>query len=344
MINSLSKSLRKISFFGVRCFVLSALIGLTFVLNIVTSVHAQTSAAPWPNKPIRFIVPYAPGGFGDTRARQVSAELSKVLGQQVIVENKAGAGGVLGTDLLAKSAPDGYTMSMGNLAPLAVNRFLMKSLPYDPLKDLQPVVLIEISPLVLTAAPNLPVSNLRELVALAKSKPGTLTFASSGIGGAHHLSGEMFKRIVGVDIQHLPYKGGAPAATDLLGGHVSMMFEMGYAALPSIKAGKIKALAVTSTKRLMQLPDVPTLSESGLSGFESYNWQGIVVPAGTPRAIVDRLNKEVNAMLANGPVKDAINLVASEAAGGTPEQFAAFIRIEGEKWGKVVREAGIKAE
>jgi tripartite-type tricarboxylate transporter receptor subunit TctC len=301
-------------------------------------------AGAWPTKTIRWVVPYAAGGFADTRARKIGEKLSRTLGQPVVVENKGGAGGVLGTDAIAKAAPDGYTIGSGNLAPLAVNVSLMKKLPYDPVKDLQPVVLIETGPLILTVGPNLRVSTVSELIAEARARPGQISFASSGTGGAHHLSGEMFRIQTGTQMIHVPYKGGAPAATDLMAGHVSIMFEMGYAALPAIKAGRIKALAVTSKNRLAVLPDVPTLDESGLKDFESYNWQGVVVPAGTPPEIVARLNRELNALLKDPEVRELIESSGSQVGGGTPEQFGALIRTETDKWARVVRAANIQPE
>lgn len=229
------------------------------------------------------IVPYAPGGFADTRVRLLARKLGESLGQPIVVENKAGAGGVVGTNLIAKAAPDGYTIGTGNLAPMAVNPSLMKDMPYNPQKDLAPVILIENSPLVLSVNNELPVKTLADLIAMAKKQPGKLSFGSSGVGGAHHLSGEMFREQAKIDIVHVPYKGGSLAATDLMGGHISMMFEMGYSALPAIQGQKIHPIAVTSAQRLAVLPDVPTMAESGLPGFESYNWQGIVAPP-APRA------------------------------------------------------------
>ena len=298
----------------------------------------------WPGKPIRWIVPYAAGGFADIRARKLAIDLAKNLGQTVYIENRVGAGGVIGTDAVAKAAPDGYTIGMGNLAALAVNVSLMKKLPYDPLKDVQPVVLIERSALIFTAGPGLSVNTVQEMIAYAKANPGKLGFGSSGVGGAHHLSGEMLKLRTGIDIVHVPYKGGAPAAADVIAGHLPMMFEMGYAAVPSLKGGKIRALAVTSSQRLPLLPDVPTMAESGLPGFESFNWQGVVVPAGTPRAIVDRLNREFNAILALPEQRDAIVATASEVGGGTPEEFDNLIRSETVKWAEVVKAAKIQPE
>ena len=314
---------------------------LIFVLLASTSAISQEN---YPSKPIRWIVPYAAGGFADIRARKIGVDLARALGQPVVIENRAGAGGVVGTDAVAKAAPDGYTIGMGNLAALAVNVSLMKKLPYDPPKDLQPVVLIERSPLILVAGPGLKANSLQELIAYARANPGQVGFGSSGIGGAHHLSGEMLKLRTGIDMVHIPYKGGAPAAADLMAGHLPMMFEMGYAALPSVKAGKTRALAVTSAQRVALLPDVPTMAEAGLPGFESYNWQGIVVPAGTPRAIVDRLNREFNAILALPEQRDAILATASEVAGGTPEAFRDLIRSETVKWVPVIQAAKIQPE
>ena len=310
----------------------------------LAAAGAGSAQERWPAKPVRWIVPYAAGGFADIRSRRIGLDLAVALGQPVVIENRTGAGGVLGTDVVAKAPPDGYTMGMANLASLAVNVSLMKKLPYDPLKDLAPVVLVEKSPLILSVALGVQATSLPELIALAKAKPGQLAFASSGVGGAHHLSGEMLRQRAGIDIVHIPYKGGAPAATDLIAGHVPMMFEMGYAAIPSIKAGKVRALAVTSAQRLALLPDVPTMAEAGLPGFESYNWQGVVAPAGTPREIVERLNREINAILAKPEQREAIAATGSQVAGGTPEEFREFIRVETAKWARVVKDANIQPE
>lgn len=304
----------------------------------------RAQADNWPSKPITLIVPYAPGGFADTRVRLLARKLGESLRQTVVVENKAGAGGVIGTNLIAKAAPDGYTIGTGNLAPMAVNPTLMPAIPYDAQKDLAPVVLIENSPLVLSVHNTLPVKNLQDLIALAKKEPGKLTFGSSGVGGAHHLSGEMFREQAGIDIVHVPYKGGSLAATDLMGGHITMMFEMGYSALPSIQSKKVHPIAVTSLKRLDVLPDVPTMAESGLPGFESYNWQGIVAPAGTPAPIIARLNSEFNKILKDPEVAKAIADTGSQAGGGTPEEFGAFIKSETEKWAKVIKAGNISLQ
>ena len=319
-----------------------SLLAMTAALPL-TQVSAQP-APEWPTKSITLIATYAAGGSADTRMRLLARKLTEKLGQPVVVENKGGAGGVIGTGVIAKAAPDGYTIGSGNMAPLAVNPSLMKKMPYDPVKDIAPIILIESSPLVLSVANSLPVKNLAELIALAKKEPGKLTFGSSGVGGAHHLSGEMFREIAGLDITHVPYKGGSPAATDLMAGHLSMMFEMGNSALPSIQAGKIRPLAVTSKTRLAILPEVPTMAESGVADFESYNWQGIIGPAGIPPAIIGKLNKVLNEILQDPDVLKAIADTGSQPRGGSPEAFAQFIGTEREKWAKVITAAGIKAE
>ena len=306
---------------------------------------AQAQATDWPAKPITMIVPYAPGGFADTRVRLLARKLGESLGQPIVVENKAGAGGVVGTNLIAKAAPDGYTIGTGNLAPMAVNPSLMKDMPYDPLKDLAPVILIENSPLVLSVNNELPVKTLADLIAMAKKQPGKLSFGSSGVGGAHHLSGEMFREQAKIDIVHVPYKGGSLAATDLMGGHISMMFEMGYSALPAIQGKKIHPIAVTSAQRLAVLPDVPTMAESGLPGFESYNWQGIVAPAGTPAAIVDRLNQDINAITASPDMRQRMEAMgALVPAGQPPAAFGEFMRTEIDRYGAIVKLSGAKME
>ncbi len=326
----------------------SIAVSLLAISSLSTAV-AQTptpsgDAQAWPAKSITLVATYAAGGFADTRMRLLARKLTDKLGQPVVVENKSGAGGVIGTAVIAKAAPDGYTIGSGNLAPLAVNPTLMTMLPYNPQKDLAPVILIENSPLVLSVANSLPVKNLADLIALAKKDPGKLTFGSSGIGGAHHLSGEMFRNLANIDIVHVPYKGGAPASTDLMAGHLSMMFEMGYAALPAIKGQKIRPLAVTSTKRLALLPDVPTMVELGISDFESYNWQGIIAPAGTPAAIISKLNAALNEILLDPDVIKQISDTGSQAGGGTPEDFARFIASETTKWAKVIRAANIQPQ
>jgi len=317
---------------------------VAMIAALSTTQATAQSASEWPTKSITLIAPYAAGGSADTRMRLLARKLTEKLGQPIVVENKGGAGGVIGTAAIAKAAPDGYTIGSGNMAPLAVNPSMMKKMPYDPVKDITPIILIEQAPLVLSVANSLPVKNLADLIALAKKEPGKLTFGSSGVGGAHHLSGEMFRETAGLDITHVPYKGGSPAATDLMAGHLSMMFEMGYSALPSIQAGKIHPIAVTSKTRLAILPDVPTMAESGVADFESYNWQGIIGPAGIPEPIIAKLNKVLNEILQDPDVLKAIADTGSQARGGSPEAFAQFIETERTKWAKVIKAAGIKPE
>ncbi|MDC7787495.1 tripartite tricarboxylate transporter substrate binding protein [Rhodoplanes sp. TEM] len=321
-------------------------LALAAALLAIPAARAQAPApaAEYPARQVTLVVPYAAGGFADIRARKIAEKLGKALNATIIIDNKTGAGGVLGTAVIAKAPADGSVIGMGNLAPLAVNVSLLGKLPYDPATDVVPVILIERSPLVLSSAPGLGMKSVADVIARAKAEPGKITYGSSGVGGAHHLSGVMFGRQAGIDIVHVPYKGGGNAATDLLAGHISMMFEMGYAALPSIEAGKITPLAVTSSHRVSLLPNVPTMAEAGLPGFESYNWQGIIAPKGTPPAIVARLNAELNTILQTPDVRDSIVSQASEPAGGTPEEFAAFVKAETAKWAELIRAANVKPE
>ena len=300
--------------------------------------------ADWPNKAVRIVVPYAAGGYADTRMRKIGQHLAKALGQPIVIDNKAGAGGMIGTDVVAKAAPDGYTLGTGSPAPLATNVSLYKKMSYDPRTQIAPVVLLETGPLILVTTPSLGIKTTKDLIAKAKAEPGALKFGSSGVGGAHHLSGELFASMAGAQMVHVPYKGGAPAANDLMAGHLPMMFEMGYSALPSIQTGKIVPIAVSSKKRLGVLPNVPTLDESGLPGYESYNWLGVIAAAGTPAPIIERLNRELNAILKLPDVRAMIEDTGSQIAGGTPEQFGTFIRSETDKWGKLIKAANIQPE
>lgn len=294
----------------------------------------------WPSKPVKLIVPYAAGGFADTRARKIAEALGDALGQPVIVDNKGGAGGVTGTDAIAK-ATDGHTFGFGSPGPLVTNPMLMKKMPYDAATAFKPIILIEQAPLFLTVGPGQPFKTVKELVDYARANPGKLTYGSSGVGGAHHLSGELLAFQTQTEMSHVPYRGGAPAAADLMGGHLAFMFEMGYSALPSIKAGKINALAVSSKQRVKVLPNVPTLDEAGVKGFESYNWLGMIAPASTPDAIVARLNRAVNEALKTPGLRDMIEGSGGIVVGGTPERYAQFIVQERAKWGPVIQKANI---
>jgi tripartite-type tricarboxylate transporter receptor subunit TctC len=316
-----------------------SLLGLVFMGLLSSQVHAQQA---YPVKAINFIVPYGAGGGADSRSRQIGLELSKILNVPVIVENKPGAGGNIGTEYIAKANPDGYTIGMGNFAPLAVNKTLFGNLKYDPETDLTPIILIEKGPLVLVVHPNSPYKSVADIVADAKAKPGVLTFASGGIGGSHQLSAELFKQSAGIDMIHVPYKSGAAALTDLMGSNVNLMFDQMYSAMPSITAGKLRPLAITSKKRSPMLKDVPTFAEVGYPSVAVDNWQGLVAPKGTPKAIVDKLNAAVNQILKDPKVMEFILSQSNEVGGGSPEDFAKLIKSESTKWSAVVKIANIK--
>ena len=301
-------------------------------------------AQSYPTRPIRLVVPFPPAGTTDILARAVAQRLSVSLGQSVIIDNRPGAAGNIGSDLVAKSAPDGYTLLMGTVGTHAINPSLYGKMPYDHVKDFVPIVLVAGVPNVLEVTPSLPVNSVADLIKLAKEKPGQLNFASSGSGTSIHLSGELFKTMAGVDMMHVPYKGSAPALTDLMGGQVQLMFDNLPSSLAQIKAGKLRAIAVTSAQRAPALPNVPTIAESGLPGFEASSWFGLLAPAGTPAAVVARINADVNQWLQTAEAKESLLAQGAIPAGGTPEQFAAHIRAETEKWAKVVKVSGAKVD
>jgi tripartite-type tricarboxylate transporter receptor subunit TctC len=304
-----------------------------------------TAAAAYPDKPIRLIVPFPPGGATDVIGRVMAMRLTTALGQSVIVDNRGGASGNIGADAVAKAAPDGYTLLLGAVTSHSINATLEKAtIKYNFEKDLVPVAIVGSVPLVFVVHPSVPVKTLKELIAYAKSKPGELSFASSGAGGPQRLAGEMFKRSAGVDMMHVPYKGSGPAMTDLIGGQVLTMVETVPAALPHIKAGKLRPLAVTTAQRISMLPDVPTAGEAGLPGFEVGSLFGILAPAGTPREIVARLNTEVLKLLALPEVKEQLLAQGAYAMSTTPEQAAARIHQEVEMWAGVIREANVKPD
>ncbi len=298
----------------------------------------------YPAKPITWICPYAAGGNADTRSRQVAKAMGALLGQPIVVDNKAGAGGNIGTEMIARAKPDGYTIGMGNFAPLAVNHALFKKLNFDPFSDLVPIVLIERGPLILMVRNDSPYKSVRDVVAAAKAAPGKLSYGSGGIGGSHHLSAALFEHAAGIDMIHVPYKSGSAAATDLMGGQVDMMFEQMYVAMPSIKSGRMRALAITSKTRSALAPEVPTMAEQGHAAVEVLNWQGIVGPKGLPAELVRQLNAVGNKALQDAEVREKILGQGNEVGGGTPEQFVALIKAEAARWGKVVRDARIEPE
>ena len=315
------------------------------VLAIVLTLAATiASAHSYPNRPIKLIVPFAPGGSADLVGRLLAQQMSESLGQPVVVENKGGASGMLGNEFVAKSVPDGYTLTVGTLGPFAVNQTLFDHVPYDNIRDFAPITLTGISSHILVAQPSMPVQNVTELIALAKQKPGQLTFASSGNGNATHLTFELFKARAGIDIVHVPYKGGGPAMADLVGGQVLFSFASMASAVPFVRAGRLRAIAVSGGERSALFPDVPTLAESGLPGFASEDWQGILAPAKTPPEIIGKLNGEIARILALPDVKARLTAAGFEAKPSTPDGFAQFIQAETLKWAKLLKGIGIKAQ
>ncbi len=309
-------------------------------LFALPSAHAQA----WPNKPIRLVVPFSAGGNTDIVARLFAQELSKSLGQPVVVDNKPGAAGNIGADAVAKAPPDGYTFVMGTVGTHAINASLYKKMPYDTVKDFIPVTLLASVPNVLVIDPALPIKSVKELVAYGKAHPGKLNFASSGVGTSIHLSGEMFRITTGIDMTHVSYKGSPPALTDLMGGQVQLMFDNLPTSLQYIKSGKLRALAVTTAKRVSALPDVPTMIESGFPGFETGSWFGVFAPAGTPKEIIAKLDAELLRIFKTPEMQEKLLLQGAQPVGLGPDEFAAHVKSEMAKWGKVVKESGATAE
>jgi tripartite-type tricarboxylate transporter receptor subunit TctC len=316
-----------------------ALAALAIVLACASGALAQN----WPNRPIRMIVPYTPGGYTDLMARLVGQKISDALGQPIIFENKPGANAIIGTDVVAKAAPDGYTFGTV-IAAHAVNATLNPKLPYDTLKDFSYVSLMSVAPLIMIAHPSLPANNVQELIALAKAKPGELNFASSGVGAAAHLTMEMFKSRTGIDMLHIPYKGTAGALQDVIGGRINVMFDVVGPLMPQVRSGLAKSIVVTAKERIPAASDVPTMAEQGIPDFVSGTWAGLIAPAGTPKEIVDRVSAEAKKALADPALKDKLVEQGIVAVGGTPEEFRAFVEEEIGRWRKVITDAGIKME
>ena len=302
-------------------------------------VAAGAVAQGYPAKPVKVIVPYPPGGSTDIVARVVAQKLSEQTGQQFLVDNRGGAGGNIGAEAVARSPADGYTLLVATTAH-AINRTLFKSMGYDLMKDFVPISQLTAGPLVIVANPALPAKSVKELIALAKAKPGELTYASSGNGQSTHLAVELFDTMAGIKMTHVPYKGSAPAITDVMGGQVSVFFDTMLSAMPHVRSGKLKALAVTSAARSPAAPDIPTVAESGLPGYEAIAWNGLVAPAGTPREVVARLNAEVKKVLELPEIRERFAAQGFAAAWSSPEKYAAFLDAEVEKWGKVVKVSG----
>ena len=301
-------------------------------------------AQVYPSRPITMVVPSAPGGLSDPVVRFLGDALQRAWGQPVVMEHRSGAGGVVGTQSVAHAAPDGHTLLFGNIGPLAVTPALQPKLPYSVQRDFEPVALVLTFKNVLVVNPALPVNSVAELIQLARDKPGTLNFASAGNGQSHHLSGELFKSMTGVDIVHVPYKGSGPALTDLIGGQVQMMFSNIPAALPHIRSGKLPALAVTGLERSSETPAVPTINEAGVPGYNVVSWVAIVAPAKTPKAIVERLNSEVQKAWSTAEGQKLLAQMNADAGGGTPEFLASFMNAESAKWTRLIQDAKIKAE
>jgi len=304
--------------------------------------HAQSGA--YPTKPVRFLVANAAGGGLDVVARLTSPTVSNALGQQLIIDNRPGATGSVAAELTAKAIPDGYTIMMGAIGNLAVNPHIYKGLGYDPNRDLAPVTFAVSGSNVLVLHPSVQVASVKELVALLRSKPGGLSYGSSGAGNAGHLAGELMLSMTKTKMVHVPYKGGAPAMTALLSGEVQLVFASPSTAIPQVKSGRLKGLAVTTAKRSLMLPDLPTMAEAGLPGYDCDNWYGIVTAKQTPRAVIDRLNREFGRALVIPEIKEALLKLGLESAPGTPEAFGAYMKSEYQKWGKLIREAGIRGE
>jgi tripartite-type tricarboxylate transporter receptor subunit TctC len=304
------------------------------------AVHA---ADTYPSRPIRMIVAYPPGGGTDQVGRVMADQLTTTLGQNVVVDNRGGATGNIGTELAARAVPDGYTLLMGNVAPNAVNVSLFKKLGFDPVKDFAPVSLVAITPNILVAHPSIPVKTIKELIAYAKAKPGTLNFPSAGVGSSSHLAGELLKSLAGISMVHVPFKGGGPALIAVIAGEVQIMFATMPAAMPHVKSGKVKPVAVTTGKRSQAMPELPTIAESGVKGYDASTWYGLLAPARTPQAIITRLHGDTVKILA-GPTRQRLEVQGFEPEGGTPAEFTAYIKSEIIKWAKVIKDAGIPAE
>ncbi|MFO1218033.1 MAG: tripartite tricarboxylate transporter substrate binding protein [Burkholderiaceae bacterium] len=322
----------------------SKLASLALALATLLMAPLPAHAQAWPAKQsIKFIVVYPPGGASDVTARLLAGKLGEILGQSVVVENKPAANGIVATEFVAKSAPDGYTLLMANLGPNALNPVVYKKLPYDAIKDFQGVTLTTIVPQVVVVNPELPVKSIPELIAYVKANPGKVSFGSAGIGASNHLSGELLNALGGIKMQHIPYKGDAPSLVDLMSGQIQLALPTTVAGLPHVKSGKLRAIAVTGAKRLDGMPDVPTVAET-LPGYEAVSWGGVMVPAGTPKEIVTRLNTEINKILKMPDIADKLKGLGAIIVGSTPEEFDQYVKDEIAKWGKVARDNNIALE
>ena len=313
-------------------------------LWVLSGIVPAFAADPYPAKPVRWVVPFPPGGGTDLISRTIAQKLTALWGVQVVADNRPGSGGTIGLGIAAKTPPDGYTLVLGQASNVAVAPGLYSKLTYDPVKDLQPITLVISSPLVIVSHPSFPAKNVKELVAYAKAKPDAITFGSPGNGTIGHLSLELLKSMAGIKMLHIPYKGASLALTELIGGQIAIYASSMPPALPLISGGKLKALGVTSAKRLAPLPNVPTVAEGGVKGYEAVNWYGVMMPAGAPKELVARLNADIVRVLKEPDVKERFASEGGDIVADTPDQFAAFIRREIPKWSKVVKEAGAKVD
>ena len=313
-------------------------------MAVVLLALAGGAAAEYPDRPIRLVVPQAAGSATDNVSRTLAPELGKQLGQNVVVDNRPGGALTIGIDAVAKAPPDGYTIGQGPVGALAITRHMVAKLPYDIERDLQPVAIVTTGYMLLAVSPKLPIHSVKELIDYAKKNPGKLSNASSSNGSPGHVSGELFKYMTGTEIVHIPYKGGAAAIADLIAGNVELMFESTNSIAPHVRNGRVRALAVTGTRRSISLPEVPTLIESGVAGYEVNAWSGIIAPAGLPRPILDKLNKAINAAIVAPETKERFTQLGSEGGGGTPEDFAELIRVDSAKWADVIRRSGAKID
>ena len=325
-------------------FMHSAAARATLCIAIVSCPCEYALAQDYPVRPIRFIAPNLPGGPTDILARIIAQKLSDSLGQPVVVENRAGAAGNIGTEVAAKSPPDGYTLLSGNIATFGANVSLYKRLGFDPVKDFAPVVLVATQPNILVVHPSLPVTSVKELIALARARPGQLNYAGSGIGAVAHLAAELFKNDTATNIVHIAYKSAAPALTDLIAGQTQLMFATALSVQPHLQAKRLRPLAVTTPQRARAFPELPTVAEAGVPGFEATTWHGVLVPAGTPATIVGKLNAEINRLLQLPDVRERLGNLGAEIVGGTPKEFAEHIQREIPRWAKVIKAAGIQLE
>ncbi len=323
----------------------SALARLAWLSLAVCMIPSTVFAQAWPTRgTIKIVVPYPPGGASDVTARLLALKLTDILKQNVVVENKPGANGILALESVAKSPPDGYTLLMANLGPNAINAAIYKKLPYDSVKDFTPIILTTVVPLVVLVTPSLPVKNMQELIAYGKANPTKLTFASAGNGASNHLAGEMMKAMAGFQMTHVPFKGDAPGMPAVISGEVSMMFPTLIAGMPNIKSGMMRPIAVTGAKRSSSLPDMPTISESGIPGFEAASWGGVMGPAGLPTEIVNKLNADIIKILKMPDVAEKLSGLGAEIVGSTPQEFDLYLKNEIQKWGKVARDNNIQLD